>query len=283
MCTYSEVVEILDKLKFAKLFYDTFWDAKYPVVGYGQKKQTNVNGLSKVAEIFWQHDSTLYVSGDKKKGEDLFCKWTMALNGNDPNIAMITVAEILDWGKVTNSNLFKAISLHNENTLQEVLNSARKYFDENTLQDPPRSVPWSSGWTKVYSFTCDNVCKYDSRCAAFLNYALLLCTGDDNRVKSITSPLLTFTGNTTQDAHARRINRDTQKKFGIRPYYAGDHAKGMIANKMASWVMKYLSENKFGEEHHNRIFKCLDKCAYMIGYDVSRLPHYKSKGHKFFE
>lgn len=269
MCTYDDVVKLLEASEFGCRFYDKFWDADYAKIGHGRKEVQGLKGMKAVEESFWNLDPSKYVAGDEQKGRQAFSKWREELQRIPFDLCTVcSIMEILDWGKVAQGNLRELAKMIREKRLEETVGEARKYFASDDLYQPNVSLRWSSGWTKIYSFACDNVCIYDSRCAAFLNYAVLACVMDDDCIKKLACVLLSFSGDARGAAFVREVNNHTRELYGFQ---SQSNLGGMRANKCASWILRYLAgcipDNSIRDP-----FGFLDRCAFMLGYDIGRLP-----------
>ncbi|EGU60374.1 hypothetical protein VINI7043_29140 [Vibrio nigripulchritudo ATCC 27043] len=197
------------------------------------------------------------------------------LQAIDSKDLLLVCIEIFDWGGVQKSNILLAFNMYRSGELEIFLRKSKEWFeDETTLSEPNFPVVWSSGWTKVYSFLCDSVTIYDSRVAAFLNRALeefwfTLDKNNQAELKKLTSGLLSFGGNKTSSGNYRLrvLDKTMMDRLGL--YKQPNDKKKMLANKKASWFIRYLAESTFGESTQDN-FRSIDKSAFMLGFDLKQ-------------
>ena len=193
----------------------------------------------------------------------------------DARDLLLTCIEIFDWGDVQKSNILSAFKLYRDGELETYLREVKAWFEDDTsLNEPKFDVIWSSGWTKVYSFLFAYVTIYDSRVAAFINQVLKELWLDSTEpvrkeLKGIANGLLTFGGNETSSGtfRLRVLDQAMIKNFGL--YKQPSDKKKMLANKKASWLIRYFSELTFGNESQLN-FRVLDKSAFMLGFDLKQ-------------
>lgn len=272
--TYEETVSTLDKLRFKDRFQEFFWSLKYHVE-YGPRKHLHLDFYSfKDASVKFRDNSGYDINTSIQR-------WTTDLKDlkrDKRESIILDIIEIFDWGGVTKNNIQQALILHRDDKLIGGLECARKYFSGNSLSAVPtkEAVPFSSGWTKVYSFLCPCTVIYDSRCSAFLNYALLMGLDRNNQttlttLRPLAETLLNFEGVPTR---TRMIDRKKATELGLQNLApSDDQEKGLKANLMASWIVKYLAERLPNQHELNQAeYRDFDKAFYMLGFDLVQLP-----------
>ena len=166
--------------------------------------------------------------------------------------------------------LIQAINSHRDKKLLEYLLNCKSWFENDEILD--LKVPdfvWSSGWTKVYSFMFSKTTIYDSRVAAFINYVMIVIfyqlKKEHERValKSVTNKLISFSGVTNRK---RYVSKSDRKLLGIK-MKSDNHLNSFIANKVASWILRYIAEIEFSSRNQHE-FRQIDKAAFMLGFDI---------------
>ncbi|MQA21775.1 hypothetical protein [Rugamonas rivuli] len=280
--SYSAVKKLLNTLEFYK-FYQTQISKTLYTVNYGSKAAKNLEtDAHPVKEIdFISTANSIpkgkYHSAGKRIVDDTVFGGNQSLgnsiSGMSETDLLLSCIKIFDWGNVQDSNIEKAFSMHDENMLTSHLqNSIAWLNNDNEITLPGTQLIWSAGWTKVYSFASNFVTIYDSRCAAFLNYILIkfYCTLPEKNqpsFKELTSKMLFFAGKNT---NIRVPNKATKKILGLKTYSAGKNdARAMVANKYASWVIRYITEVHFKNEIITQEqFRTVDKAFFMLGFNI---------------
>ena len=146
------------------------------------------------------------------------------------------------------------------------------FENDNTLDINDCDLTWSSGWTKVYSFMFSKTTIYDSRVAAFINFMLvafyhtLNSKMERDALKVISSKLISFKGTADRKRSVSSIDR---KLLGIK-MKSGNDKNNFVANKIASWLLRYISDLEFSSQKQSH-FRQIDKAAFMLGFDISQI------------
>lgn len=201
------------------------------------------------------------------------------INGLNSNDLLVLCIEIFDWGGVQKSNIIQAIDLHRKGSLTQFLLEYKKWFESDCTLDVnqiifPSDFIWSSGWTKVYSFTFSHTAMYDSRVAAFINYIMLSfyddlkLKGQEDLITPVTEKLVSFGGD---GGRIRVVN--SEYKVMLASNGTTNKRKCLIANKLASWLLRYITEEiEFQEQSVSQSnFREIDKAMFMLGFDMSQI------------
>ncbi|AOV89699.1 hypothetical protein [Vibrio parahaemolyticus] len=266
---YSEFKATLDNLGFSTFYIENVSNRKFSIE-YNKRNRIVVESVVDAGESYNFPNESLYqVSIDEQI--DILDQ----LQAIDPKDLLLVCIEVFDWGDVQKSNILSAFNMYRSGELESFLRQAKKWFeDETSLSEPCFPVVWSSGWTKVYSFLCDSVTIYDSRVAAFLNkvleeYWFTLDKNNQAKLKKLTSGLLSFGGNETSSGNYRLRVLDKTMMNNLGLYKQPNDKKKMLANKKASWFIRYLAESTFGENTQDN-FRSIDKSAFMLGFDLNQ-------------
>ena len=269
--TYTEFLVILNDIGLNKFYRENLSNKRY-TINYGPKKGVfNFNGILDAGNNYnYKPNSLCDIHIDKQ----------LKLLDNPINTInnveiVLRCIEIFDWGRVQESNIIKAIDLFRQNMLIDFLISYKNWFEnDNILKIDFDKIIWSSGWTKVYSFMFNKTAIYDSRVAAFINYILIkfyreIESGQKkDEMKSIISNLVSFNGIGNRK---RRISKNDRKSIGIRNY-RNDNIN-LIANKLASWILRYIARIEYLHEPTQSEFRNIDKAAFMLGFDIEQIDN----------
>ncbi|MDA7550162.1 hypothetical protein N8719_04080, partial [Flavobacteriaceae bacterium] len=155
--TKNEVDTILDSIGY----YDSFkkmMNESYLDIDYGKRL-----GVISFNSIF---------DADKKykfNGEieiEHFQDWNNILNSKDATDEelLIVCLKIFDWGNVLTGNVKSVVKLYEQKKLSRYIKTITELLNvEKTLKKSDfenKSILWSSGWTKVYSFINPNILIY---------------------------------------------------------------------------------------------------------------------------
>lgn len=271
--TYNEMKEIFKEVGFSDFYKSNISNNKYEV-DYGPK-----SGVIYFNSFIDASNKYLYPKKNPYKvkiDQQLNTINEYEENVNNNNIILDCI-EVFDWGGVQTSNIINAITLYRESNLSAYLVQCKEWFeDDETLKIGIDNPIWSSGWTKVYSFMFDKTAIYDSRSAAFINYILLMLFNNvDNleykkKIKKITNMLISFGGNGTRN---RYMNEKNRKLLGVKGK-STVASRNMVSNKVASWVMRYISEIEYmSEDISQQQFRNVDKALFMLGFDISQINY----------
>lgn len=273
---YHELSDILSQYEFDDYFINNVIerDAAFEI-DYGPQK----GGITGTVNDFINQHPILYGIDDGYYGN--FVEMYQCQMPGDENLVgrLLYCIKVLDWGQMQKGNIRRLFELYDENLLSNHLNDARAYFeDENApfevVHEPDTANIWSSGWTKIYSLSSQFTCIYDSRVAAFLNYVIygFMRTGnhsDIHDLRFIVSKLSNrLTGN---NIRVRRI--DDAEWNAIGGVNTGTRQHKFIANKLASMIIRYLSElDGVPGNSPQEKFRKLDQAFFMLGFDLAQLP-----------
>lgn len=263
---YSDFENFLNELKFID-FYKENIKQKNWTVDYGARKgPITFTSVKDTAEQYIYEASGMYTV----KIDEQF-----DIPEDEKDLVILCI-EIFDWGNVQKSNIVKALDLYrNKKNLRNYLVACKKWFENDQALELglPDYLIWSSGWTKVYSLMFSKTTIYDSRVAAFINYMMvkfyeLKIKDSDNLgdLQQITQKLVSFSGATNR---ARCVSEEHIKILGISKKYS-NHRSNLIANKIASWLLRYITEIEF-ENQDQKNFRKVDKAMFMLGFDISQI------------
>jgi hypothetical protein len=216
-------------------------------------------------------------------------KWIDTLQNpekHEPYEVLIEMVDILDWGNMWTGNVKTVLSLYRENKLIEYVRKVNTYLKEPKLISnddvfrDTNDVKMSSGWTKIYSYTFDNVVIYDSRVSAFLNYTLeksylkfikeIDSTNTDvkENVDRICSYLYNFGGRNRPNNSSRKVK---ELKNFRRQSNPENNKHGFNANIVATWICEFII-NKWNEKNDNKLtIRKLERTFFMLGFDFMQL------------
>ena len=268
---YDQLEQILDELKFANFYTQQFRSTQYKI-NYGPRK-----GIREFSGVEGAGNGYIYESGGPH--DELIDNQNhfSILEDENPDEVevLIRCIEVLDWGSVWRKNINQAIGLFRSGQLTTYLLNCKHWFEQEDLNEVNDTVYWSSGWTKIYSFSSNLTTIYDSRVSAFINFILVKFYFDlDSRdqrelLRSISSIQLTFGGNNDRP---RALNLQTRNELQMsKPN--NNLQNSFHANKAGSWILRYLTKLHFDGEIHQNQFRLLDKAAYMLGFDISQLEN----------
>ncbi|NOU49334.1 hypothetical protein HG263_02050 [Pseudoalteromonas sp. JBTF-M23] len=267
MSSYLIMAKTLHDLGFADYYKNSVSGNKCKI-NYGKRKGViEFSSIKDAAKKYSYEKSGKYTVGiDRQLGLP---------DSTSDNELILQCIEVFDWGGVQASNIIDALNLYRKGELKPALEQWKGWFeDDKTLSLNMKKILWSSGWTKVFSFMFELTTIYDSRVAAYINYILVgfyqsLDSGDkQDSLKSITCNLVSFTG---PKDRSRQLNRQYRELLGIK-IKCSDAERNFRANKMASWLVRYLCELEYGEATQQN-FRKVDKALYMLGFDISQLEH----------
>ncbi|MDD2658059.1 MAG: hypothetical protein PHY54_00045 [Methylococcales bacterium] len=268
--SYNDLANLLKSLDFIKFYNEKIRKRNY-VVNYGNRKgKLEFESVISAAEKYNYKANVMYTVGIDKQLEIL-----NKLDSIDDNKLVLQCIEIFDWGGVQKSNIITAIDLHRKNKLKSYLLECKEWFEnDNTLKINVSDLIWSSGWTKVYSFMFSKTTIYDSRVAAFINYILvcfyrsLLTEEKKEALLIITQKLVSFTGT---ENRARCVCASDMKLLGIK-MKSNEDKLNFIANKVASWLLRYITEIEFPDQSQSQSnFRRVDKAMFMLGFDIAQI------------
>ncbi|PQJ39627.1 hypothetical protein BTO00_19375 [Vibrio campbellii] len=259
----------MDSIGFGTFYIENVSNRKFSIE-YNNSKRVDVESVIDAGENYdFQNERFYQVSIDEQI--DVLGQYQTI----EPKDLLLICIEIFDWGNVQKSNILSAFNMYRSGELENFLRKTKAWFeDETTLSEPSFPVVWSSGWTKVYSFLYESVTIYDSRVAAFLNKVLeeywsTLDKDNQAELKKLTHGLLSFGGNETSSGKVRLRVLDKTMIDNLGLYKQPNDKKKMLANKKASWFIRYLAEHTFGESTQDN-FRSLDKSAFMLGFDLKQ-------------
>lgn len=270
MNTYNELKSILDDVQFNAFYLARFHNRAYKIT-YTDKPEDarEHDGVAAIAEYYDEYYQSNY--GD----------FFETMQGNAPaeeeslEQDFVYCLKVLDWGKVTNSNLFDIIFLYERSLLSRKLTTAKLYFnDDNSLLVVPSSLTWSAGWTKIYSLISYQTTIYDSRVCAFINYICVhfsrtLRDSKLHEFQKVSNYFYTQGG--TNDKRVRKIGSDDRDQLGMKRASPGNDQQSIVGNKVASWFIRYISESNPLIEDTQKSFRQYDKAFFMLGFDFSQL------------
>lgn len=266
---YESFKESLDNIKLGSFYIKNIAKRQFSIE-YNKNSQIQVSSVLEAGENY----SLLNRSRSDISIDEQVCmlEQHQAIDSRD---LLLKCIEIFDWGEVQKSNILSAFKLHREDKLETYLQEVKAWFEDDTnLIEPSFTAFWSSGWTKVYSFFCSSVTIYDSRVAAFINQVLKEFWDSSNQdiqseLKKLSSGLLTFGGNETSSGNYRLRILDKNMVNNLELYKNPTEKRKMLANKKASWFIRYLSEHTF-DKNTQENFRALDKSAFMLGFDLNQ-------------
>jgi len=269
MNSYNELFSTLDSLNFSE-FYLSEISPKTCKVDFGKRKGVlQFTSLKSAAESYTYESSGKYKISINKQ---------LAILSNPESIndveLILQCIEIFDWGGVQSSNIINAINLHRNEDLKPYLLQCKEWFEDDTTLDLEiNNLVWSSGWTKVFSFMFDKTTIYDSRVAAYINYIFtkfyssLGSEADKQTLKKILQMLVSFKGTATR---ARGLKKSDREMLGIKMKTGINIKKNFIANKTASWLLRYICELEYKEQSQSN-FRQIDKAMFMLGFDIYQI------------
>ncbi len=269
--SYSELVKTLDDIKFNQFYLDNISKKKYSL-NYGARKGArNFSNVKDVAEQFDYDSDSRYLVNIHQQFNILESNDLEKIS--DTDIILLCI-EIFDWGRVQNYNIIEALDRHRKNELKAYLHSCKRWFEsDNNLTFEIKNAIWSSGWTKVYSFMFNKTAIYDSRVSAFINYVLIQFyqtlndPSDKEIVEQVCSYLVTFKG---ANIRKRLVGKADREKLSINRLATKKISKNMTANKLSSWLLRYLANTEYGSDSQEN-FRNLDKTAFMLGFDIIQI------------
>jgi hypothetical protein len=119
----------------------------------------------------------------------------------------------------------------------------------------------------------DKTTIYDSRVAAYINYIFtkfyssLGNEADKQTLKKILQMLVSFKGTATR---ARGLKKSDREMLGIKMKTGINIKKNFIANKTASWLLRYICELEYKEQSQSN-FRQIDKAMFMLGFDIYQI------------
>ncbi len=263
--SYKQLSDTLEALNFRGFYIDFNQNFKCQIDFGPRKGVFAFDSIRSAAEQY-----TYDVSGKYQINIDLQLPDPITTHSNE---LILQCIEVFDWGGVQSSNIIDALNYHRDNILKEYLLQWRSWFeDDNTLELTDETIFWSSGWTKVFSFMFANTTIYDSRVAAYINYLFvqfydwLTMPSQQQALKSVTSHLISFNGTATR---ARCLNTEYRALLGIKMRSTND-VNALIANKVASWFLRYLCQIEYGETTQE-YFRQIDKAMFMLGFDIKSI------------
>ncbi len=267
MKNFSDFVNIMNELNFSE-FYSNNIQFKSYSMNYGQRGVLSCNGVLPASEEY--NNFYLY---NPKYSVNIDSQLPINKESDDHSL-ILSCIEIFDWGDVQKSNIIDAIDLHRKSELKSYLLRCKTWFeDDNCIDCDLEEITWSSGWTKVYSFTCDYTTIFDSRVAAFIGYIFVefsknLSSEEKNNLKKITSKLISFSGN---GSRKRFVAKEHRELLEIKRRSITNHQAAMISNKLASWFLRYITTIEFGEEYKQSDFRAIDKAFFLLGFDIAQI------------
>jgi hypothetical protein len=269
--TYGKFIKLLEELKFSEFYLEEISNRAYRL-DYGKQK-----GIIDFGSI--KESSKKYTYNSSERYAVNIDSQLLILNDPvslDENELILQCIEVFDWGGVQTSNIINAIILHRNQRLKHYLLKCKDWFENDDILDifdiNDCDITWSSGWTKVYSFMFSKTTIYDSRVAAFINFMLITfyhtLNSEEERedLKSISSKLVSFNGTANRKRSVSAIDR---KLLGMK-IKSGNDKNNFVANKVASWLLRYISDLEFSSQEQN-YFRQIDKAAFMLGFDISQI------------
>lgn len=268
---YDEFVSELNKINFDTFYLNNISSREY-CLDYGVRKgKRTFKNIKEVARQFnYDTDDRYLVNINQQFNILERCSGEEIL---DIDVVLLCI-EIFDWGRVQNYNIIEALDRHRKKELTKYLHSCKSWFeDDASLVFSINNGIWSSGWTKVYSFLFDKTTIYDSRVSAFVNYILvrfyhsLAYESAQEIVKDISGKLVTFKG---ANNRKRIVDKENSNLLEIKRLNTKDVSKVMLANKISSWLLRYLAQCEYGNDSQEN-FRNLDKIAFMLGFDIIQI------------
>ena len=259
--TKNEVDTILSSIGY----YDSFkkiMDEPYIDIDYGKRL-----GVISFDSLF---------DADKKykfNGEvaiEQFQEWNIILNSKEvtDEELLIVCLKIFDWGNVLTGNVKSVVTLYEQKKLRKYIKNITELLKvEKTLEKSDfenKTILWSSGWTKVYSFINPNILIYDSRVSAFLNYTLITnynSFSEKQKVEfhKLSNCLFNFSGAMGRERKvANSYKFKNQHPNGIN---------GFNANLISSWITQCTQE-RIGINESIRSF---ERAFFMLGFDLKQI------------
>jgi hypothetical protein len=282
--TSGRLEELLNSFNYYGYLKNNVFDKKFSI-DYSTKPEKQIENVN----FYYLEEKylELYPLNEKRVRN-----WLDTLQNPEnykPDEVLVEMLDILDWGKVWNGNVKTVLSLYKDNKdknqLLEYIKKINTYLKEPKLItndddfEAVNGVKMSAGWTKIYSYTFDNVVIYDSRVSAFLNYTLeksylAFTNGIDStntdvqtNINIICSYLYNFGGGNGEHIRLRKVEK--LKNFKGQSQPANDKY-GFNANIVASWICEYIMK-KWNEENVNKLtIRKLERIFFMLGFDLEQ-------------
>lgn len=277
--TKIELFNLLDSFNYFDYLEDKIFKATYSII-YGKKESKSIDTVPFFEVATKYQDHNLYYLENERMG-----KWVSTLQHSEkfekePQKLLVEMIDILDWGNVWDGNLKTVLTLFRENKLVEYMKKINTYLKEPTLitDDDFNDVKMSSGWTKIYSYTFDNLVIYDSRVSAFLNYTLENSylkyrekndsTEIKNNIDRICFYLYNFGGGNGANDRLRQVEILNNFRRKSQPE---NNKHGFNANIVATWICEYIIKNCNENNIPDITIRTLERTFFMLGFDLKQL------------